>query len=93
MLIFIYFDSPRSQEFVETEKISMMGHTISSKADIICSRLDTRSGNPIICVCKVCASFYNLDIPISVTPEDVRFSTSFEVACSCTQFKHSEFIE
>lgn len=75
MLIFIYFDSPRSQEFVETEKISMMGHTISSKADIICSRLDTRSGNPIICVCKVCASFYNLDIPISVTPEDVRFST------------------
>lgn len=59
MLIFIYFDSPRSQQFVETEKISVMGHTFSSKAEIICSRLDTRSDNPIICVCKVCASFYN----------------------------------
>lgn len=59
MLIFIYFDSPRSQQFVETEKISVMGHTFSSKADIICSRLDTRFDNPIICVCKVCASFYN----------------------------------
>lgn len=65
--IHLFWFSIRSQQFVETEKISVMGHTFSSKADIICSRLDTRSDNPIICVCKVCASFYNLDIPISVS--------------------------
>ncbi|XP_061168362.1 uncharacterized protein LOC133177324 [Saccostrea echinata] len=42
-----------SQPFIGTEKALIIGHTISSKADIICSRLDTRSESPIICVCEV----------------------------------------
>lgn len=41
-----------SQPFAETKKISIMGRTISSKTDIICSRLDTGSDNPVIFVCK-----------------------------------------
>lgn len=41
-----------SQPFIETEKALLMGHTISSKADIICSRLDTKFERPIICVCE-----------------------------------------
>lgn len=79
MLIFIYFDSTRSQPFVETKKISIMGRTISSKPDIICSRLDTGSDNPVIFVCKVCASFYNLGTPISVS----NVFLTMIYACKC----------
>lgn len=56
-----------------------MGRTISSKADIICTILETGSDNPIIFVCKVCAYFYNLSTPISVS--DVFLTMIYAYIC------------
>ncbi|XP_056001321.1 uncharacterized protein LOC130048499 isoform X2 [Ostrea edulis] len=52
-----------SQPFISMEKTLIMGHTCSSRADIICSRFDRQTDTPVICVCEVISENDSMPYP------------------------------